>query len=137
MFYLVCLLISSLYAHRNSDIWEMKRSINEESSNKRYKFETLNKKFSSINIKAILNKHLHEIDYTDNDDPNPFNTRLAQLKDINLHAGFQSLAREISPFTNSLEQLIHYKSKILDSISHHLSLKYGDDPWRSWLGILE
>ncbi|TIC25980.1 hypothetical protein E3Q12_00708 [Wallemia mellicola] len=115
----------------------MKRSINEESSNKRYKFETLNKKFSSINIKAILNKHLHEIDYTDNDDPNPFNTRLAQLKDINLHAGFQSLAREISPFTNSLEQLIHYKSKILDSISHHLSLKYGDDPWRSWLGILD
>lgn len=115
----------------------MKRSLNNSTSNKRYKFENLSKKFNQINIKQILQKSLNELDYTDVDDHNPFCTRLHQIAEINLHSGFHSFFRDVSPFTHSLEQVIHYKSKIISSISHHLSVKYGDDPWRTWIGLLE
>lgn len=115
----------------------MKRSLNPSNSNKRYKFENLNKKFNNINIKQILLKSLNDLDYTDDSDHNPFHTRLQQISEINLHYGFTSLYKEIYPLTHSLEQVIHFKSKIISSISYHLSVKFGDDPWRSWIGILE
>ena len=115
----------------------MKRSLNNEQPNKRYKFENLNKKFNKINIKHILVKSLNELDYTDDNDDNPFNTRLNQLAEINLHTGFQQFYNEVARYSHSLEQVIHYKSNLLSSITHHLSIKYGDDPWRTWIGILE
>ncbi|TIA92947.1 hypothetical protein E3P99_00411 [Wallemia hederae] len=115
----------------------MKRSLNNEQPNKRYKFENLNKKFNKINIKHILVKSLNELDYTDDHDDNPFNTRLNQLAEINLHTGFQQFYNEVSRYSHSLEQVIHYKSNLLSSITHHLSIKYGDDPWRTWIGILD
>ncbi|TIB69218.1 hypothetical protein E3P77_00646 [Wallemia ichthyophaga] len=115
----------------------MKRSLNPSNSNKRYKFENLNKKFNNINIKQILLKSLNDLDYTDDSDHNPFHTRLQQISEINLHYGFTSLYKEIYPLTHSLEQVIHFKSKIISSISYHLSVKFGDDPWRSWIGILD
>ena len=118
----------------------MKRVRNDQqnsSTNKRHRYVKLNDQLSKINIKNILIKSLNELDYVDDQDPNPFHNRLLQLVEQNLHSGFQSFFKLIKDKCTTLEQLLHYKSFIIEQILHHFDIKFGDDPWRTWIGLLE
>ncbi|KAL8987898.1 MAG: hypothetical protein Q9177_002952 [Variospora cf. flavescens] len=83
------------------------------SSKRKHRFESFNQRVARLNIDPIHKTRQSDRDL-DNDDPTAsyFKNDLDRSRDLNLSETFAFFVREVSPFCNTLPQVLHYQNDI-------------------------
>ena len=90
-------------------------------STRKHRFESFNQRISKINIDPIRRVRRQGVDQDDLDKSTSFfKTGLEYWRDINWSENFTAFVREVEALCESLVQILHYQTKIVDILCKYI-----------------
>lgn len=89
-------------------------------STRKHRFETFNQRIAKLNIDPIRKVRRQDVEQEDLDKSTSFfKTGLEHWRDINWSENFTSFVHEVEPLCESLVQILHYQTKIVDILCRY------------------
>jgi U3 small nucleolar RNA-associated protein 20 len=88
-------------------------------STRNHSFQSFSQRIAKLNIDPVRRVRRH-IDDEVTEFGSYFKTALEEQKDLNLSESFTDFSKEVSPFCDSLAQLVHFQDKIMDLLISYI-----------------
>ncbi|KAI9754122.1 MAG: hypothetical protein M4579_004844 [Chaenotheca gracillima] len=88
---------------------------------RKHRFESFTQRIAKLKIDPVRRSRRHELDLDDGSHTSSyFKASLEEWKELNLSGNFSDFAREVSPLSESLPQLLHFQDRVADLLCEYI-----------------